>query len=207
MADRTTRWSGWSGGIAVAVASAFLAGGLFGIAFLDFACHMDGPGIGLEWSRPLGDEYGLRALLVLGLGVLQTVLSLTAYGRARAKPFGVLALPAFAFVGLVVSFGLGGRALVRWWWGWGCNRGHAYACYAAGGVTDGAAGKALDERACSGDVGSACHRIGREDPSRVPALCATHSELCRTPVSQHDVRGRCHALDELCGATDVAPGR
>jgi hypothetical protein len=147
----------WSGALLIALACALLSGGSCGVSLLDYGAHVDGPGIGLEWSRPLGSEYGLRYAIVIGSLVLHAALSLTAFSRAGAKPIGVLALPALAFVGIVLGMVGGGRALPAWW-KLGCNRGHAFACYAASGVTDGAESKALAERACTNGVTRACPR-------------------------------------------------
>lgn len=147
----------WSGPLVVAVVCALLSGGSCGVSLLDYGAHVDGPGIGLEWSKPLGSEYGLRIAIVVASIVLHAVLSLTAFSRAGAKPFGVLALPALWFLGMVVGMVGGGRALPAWW-KLGCNQGHAFACYAASGVTDGAESKALAERACTNGVTRACPR-------------------------------------------------
>lgn len=202
--------SRWSGALAIALACAFLAGATFGISVLDFGAHVDGPGIGLEWSRPLGDEYELRAGVVLALAVVQVALSLIAFGRARAKPIGFLALPLIAFLGMIAGLVIAGKALPAWW-GWGCSRGHAYACFAASGVIDGPAGEALEERACTGDVGSACVRIARRDPTRLPAMCAARAQGCVGPAKDRPVRGRCHGLEDICRsvepATSPAPSR
>jgi hypothetical protein len=170
---------------------------------MDFGAHVDGVGIGLEWSRPLGSEYGLRAGAVLAASVVQGALSLTLFGRIEARSFGVLGLFGIGAVGVVAGLVAAGRALPAWW-KLGCDRGHAYACYAAGGVTDGKAGRALDERACAGDIGSACRRIAREDPTRVAAICAERARACGAGGESRDgpIFGRCRSLAEICGDVD-----
>lgn len=156
--------------IALALACAFLSGATVGVRVLDFGAHVDGVGIGLEWSRPLGHEYGLRAGVVLAASLVQSGLSLVAFRRARGRPFGVVKLCGIAFVGWIAGFVGAGKALPAWG-KLGCDRGNAYACCAAGGVTDGAVARALADRACAGDVGSACRRIVQQDelcPPLVP---------------------------------------
>jgi hypothetical protein len=149
--------------LVTALACALLSGGSCGLTLLDYGAHVDGPGIGLEWSQPLGAEYGLRYAIVLGLLVMWALLSLNAWGRAGAKALGVLALPALWFVGLVVGMVGGGRALPAWW-KLGCDRGHPYACYAASGVTDGDESRALAARACAGGVKNGCVRAAPPSP-------------------------------------------
>lgn len=187
--------------ILLALACAFLCGATFGVLVIDFGGHVDGVGIGLEWSRPLGDEYGLRAGAVLVASLVQGGLSLTAFQRARARSFGVLGLVGIAVFGLLAGV-FGASKAIPAWWKLGCDRGHAYACYAAGGVTEGAVSRALDERACSGDVGPACRRIVQEDPSRLPAICAQRASACRGPGTERPIRSRCRSLEDLCGAVD-----
>lgn len=155
----------WSGALVIALACAILCGGSCGVSLVDYGAHVDGPGIGLEWSKPLGTngEYAIRQAVVLGSMAVQALLSLIAFGRTKAKPVGVLALPLLALGGIILGVVLAGRALPAWWT-LGCNRGHAYACYAAGGVTDGAESEALDKRACAGGVEPACSRIARRSP-------------------------------------------
>jgi hypothetical protein len=194
--------SGGRGLLLVALACALLSGASFGVLVLDFGAHVDGVGIGLEWSRPLGTggEYGLRAGAVLATSIVQGVLSLTLFGRISARSFGVLGLFGVGAVGVVFGLVVAGRALPAWW-KLGCDRGHAYACYAAAGVTDGPESQKLDERACAGDVGNACLRIARADSSRVPLLCAERARLCadgreRPPFST------CRALADICPSVD-----
>jgi hypothetical protein len=189
------------GPLVLAVASALLAGASFGVLVLDFGAHVDGVGIGLEWSRPLGPEYGWRAGAVLAASLVQGGLSLWAFGRTPAKSFGVLGLFGVAFVGLFGGFLGAGHALPAWW-KLGCNRGHAYACYAAAGVVDGDAGRALDERACAGDVGSACLRIARADPTKVPGICDERRRACAGPSVERPSRSRCLTLADLCANID-----
>lgn len=132
------------------------------MSLVDYGAHVDGPGIGLEWSKPLGtgSEYGVRAGIVMASMGVQALLSLIAFGKTKAKPVGVLALPLLALVGIILGVMVAGRALPAWWT-LGCNRGHLYACYAAAGVTDGVESDALDRRACAGGVEAACRRIAR----------------------------------------------
>lgn len=187
--------------VVLALGCAFLSGATFGILVLDFGAHVDGVGIGLEWSRPLGHEYGLRAGVVFVASLVQGGLSLAAFQRAGARAFGMLGLVGIAFLGLIAGFIGAGKALPAWW-KLGCDRGHAYACYAAGGVTDGAVSLALDERACSGDVGSACRRIVRQDPSRLAAICAARAGACTGPSTERPIWSRCRSLEEICAPVD-----
>ena len=101
--------------IAFALACAFLSGATFGVLVLDFGAHVDGVGIGLEWSRPLGHEYGLRAGVVLAASLFHGGLSLVAFRRARGRSFGVVGLCGIAFVGLIAGFVGAGKALPAWW--------------------------------------------------------------------------------------------
>jgi hypothetical protein len=196
--------SRWSGAIVVALACALLSGGSCGVSMVDFGAHMDGPGIGLEWSKPLGSEYGIRQAFVLGSLLVHALLSLVFFSRADAKPVGILALPGLWFIGFLGGVVGAGRALPAWW-KLGCDRGHAYACFAASGVTDGAESAALEERACANDVGIACERIARRDKTRLPGLCAGRADACRTPPAERAVYGRCNVLTDLClGATPKA---
>jgi xanthosine utilization system XapX-like protein len=152
----------WSGALLIALVCAVLCGGSCGVSLVDYGAHVDGPGIGLEWSKPLGtgSEYGVRAGIVMASMVVQGLLSLIAFGKTKAKPVGVLALPLLALVGIIGGFIVGARALPAWWT-LGCHRGHLYACYAAAGVTHGAASDAHDKRASAGGVKPACMRIAR----------------------------------------------
>jgi len=143
--------------LVIALVCALLSGGSCGLTLLDYGAHVDGPGMGLEWSGPLGAEYGGRYAIVLGSLVVYALLSLTAWSRSGAKPIGALALPALGLLGIVAGMVGGGRALPAWW-KLGCERGHAYSCYAASGVTDGAESKALADRACAGGVKAGCPR-------------------------------------------------
>jgi hypothetical protein len=186
--------------LTVALASAFLAGTSLAVLIVDFGAHMDGPGIGLEWSGPLAGGYGARLGVVFGAMIAQSVLSLLAFSRVPAKGFGVLALPGVAFAGFIVGCLGAGRALPAWW-KLGCDRGHAYACHAAAGITHGAESRALDERACAGSVSSACARIAREDPSRIPAICAARARTCAAPEAPPIYTG-CRSRDDLCGTVD-----
>jgi hypothetical protein len=196
--------SATSGAIVLALACAALSGASCGVSIVDFGAHVDGPGIGLEWSKPLGSEYGLRLALVLGSVVVHALLSLVFYSRAGAKPIGILALPGLWFVGIVVGVVGGGRALPAWW-KLGCDHGNAYACLAASGVTDGAESKALEERACAEDVGIACARIARRDPTRLPGLCAEREAACRLAPAERAVYGRCNVLAEFCTTGPPSP--
>jgi hypothetical protein len=144
--------------IAIAVGCALLSGGSCGVSLLDYGAHVDGPGIGLEWSKPLGSEYGFALTVVLVSIVVNALVSLVAWGRSGAKPVGQAALCGLWFVGLVAGFAGGARALPLWW-KLGCHRGHAFACHAAAGVTDGAESEALEARACANGVERACPRV------------------------------------------------
>ncbi len=138
------------------------------------------------------------------MSLVQGGLSLVAFGRAQGRSFGVLGLFGIAFLGLFGGFIAAAKALPAWW-KLGCDHGHAYACYAAAGVTDGAASRALDERACSGDVGSACRRIAREEPSRVAAICSERARACgekSRPDDDAPIWGRCRSLEDLCAKVD-----
>ena len=185
--------------IGLALACAFLSGAAFGVLVLDFGAHVDGVGIGLEWSGPLGHEYGLRAGVVLAASLVHGGLSLVAFRRARARSFGVLGLFGIAFVGVFAGLIGAGKALPAWW-KLGCDRGNAYACYAAAGVTDGDVARALDERACSGDVGNACRRIVQANEGRLPTICAERAHACTGPSAERPIWSRCRSLDELCAS-------
>jgi hypothetical protein len=187
--------------IVVAIAAAVLSGASFGVLVMDFGAHVDGPGIGLEWSRPLGSEYGLRAGAVLCAGLVQGGVSLTAFARSRARSFGVLALFGLAFVGMLVGFVGSGRAL-GWWWKLGCDRGHGYACYAAAGLADGDAERALDERACARDVSHACRRLVRNDPARLPAMCEARARRCTGSTADLPAFSACRSLGDICESVD-----
>jgi hypothetical protein len=152
----------WSGALLIALVCAVLCGGSCGVSLVDYGAHVDGPGIGLEWSRPLGtgSEYSVRAGIVTASMLVHALLSLVAFAKTKAKPVGVLALPLLALCGIILGVVVAGRALPAWWT-LGCNRGHLYACYAAAGVTHGAESDELDKRACSSGVEAACRRIAR----------------------------------------------
>lgn len=182
-----------------ALVCALLSGASFGVLVTDFGAHVDGVGIGLEWSRPLGSEYGLRAGAVLVASIVQGVLSVTLFSRISARSFGVLGLFGVGVVGVVAGIVASGRALPAWW-KLGCDRGHAYACYAAAGITDGEESQKLDERACAGDVGSACLRIARADPSRVYLICAERDRVCADAdaARERPVFSRCRSLADIC---------
>jgi hypothetical protein len=196
----------WHGALVMALGCAFVSGSSCGVSMVDFAAHMDGPGIGLEWSRPLGSEYGLREGMVLATLVVHGLLSLMFYGHTGAKPIGVLALPGVWFVAFLVGLVGGGRGLAPWW-KLGSDRGHGYACYAASGVTRGTESAALEERGCAGDVGIACERIVRRDPSRLPGLCADRARAClEEPPGTREVFGRCYGMAEVCRILEPSSG-
>ena len=190
-----------AGTIVLALVCAFLSGATFGILVMDFGAHVDGVGIGLEWSRPLGSEYGWRAGFVLAASLTQGGLSLVAFSRTRARSFGVLGLVGIAFFGLLVG-AVSAGGLLPWWWKLGCNRGQAFACYAAAGVTEGEASRSLDERACAGDVGRACWRIARGEPTRLAAICEQRTRACAAPSPQSTTFRGCNSLREICGGVD-----
>lgn len=198
-APTPTRPGGASVFVALALACALLFGAMFGILTMDFGAHVDGPGMGLEWSKPLGSEYGLRAGAVLLMCLVQGGLALAAYGNARAKSFGVLALIATALLGWLGGAIAAGHAFPLWW-KLGCDRGHAYACYAAARSSgEGPAAEALEERACKGDVASACLRIVGRSPERIPALCEEAERACKEPASEpRNVFSRCRGMTEVC---------
>ena len=189
--------------LVLALACALLSGACFGVLVMDFGAHVDGVGIGLEWSGPLGREYGFRAGAVLLASVVQGALSLALFSRMAARSFGVLGLFGIGVVGMVAGLFASGRALPAWW-KLGCDRGHAYACYAAAGITDGETSSRLDERACAGDVGSACLRIARADPSRVPFICAERNRVCADAAASREkpAFSRCRSLGDICPSVD-----
>jgi hypothetical protein len=105
----------WSGALLIALVCAVLCGGSCGVSLVDYGAHVDGPGIGLEWSRPLGtgSEYSVRAGIVTASMLVHALLSLVAFAKTKAKPVGVLALPLLALCGIILGVVVAGRARLQ----------------------------------------------------------------------------------------------